>query len=170
MKNGKPVFQTMKIEGDAVFDKSRRYRYSLSRQWNSELEKAAFIMLNPSRADAEINDPTIRRCISFAQKLGCGSLEVVNLFAYRTAHPEELRACRRPVGKLNDQYICAAAESASIIVVAWGNWGYLHKRNQEVLDMLDSCKRLLCFGTTAQGHPRHPLFLPAQISITELPR
>jgi hypothetical protein len=164
------MFRTTKIEGDAVFDKSRRYRYSLSRFWNRELDKAVFIMLNPSKADADINDPTIRRCISFAQKMGCGSLEVVNLFAFRTAYPEELRACRRPVGKLNDQYICSAAESASLIVVAWGNWGYLHRRNEEVLKLLSGSVPVHCFGTTLKGHPRHPLFLPSEISIIELPR
>ena len=155
--------------GDAVFDKSGRYRYSLSRLWSRERSKAAFIMLNPSKADASFNDPTISRCMTLADKMGCGSLEVVNLFAYRTAYPKELRACRRPVGKLNDQYINAAVESASLVVVAWGNWGALHERDQEVLQLISANSHLYCFGITKKGHPRHPLFLPSDTGLITLP-
>lgn len=162
--------QVTKITGDAVFDKSRRYRYSLSRQWNAELPRVVFVMLNPSKADASLNDPTIARCISFADRHGCGALEVVNLFAFRTAYPEELRACRRPVGKLNDQYIAEAAERASIVVVAWGNWGYLHGRDTEVLELIAAKNPLFCFGITLKGQPRHPLFLPSDIRLVEFPR
>lgn len=162
--------QLAKIVGDAVFDKSCRYRYSLSRQWNAELPRVAFIMLNPSKADASINDPTISRCISFANRHGCGALEVVNLFAFRTAYPEELRSCRSPVGKLNDQYIQQAVEKASIVVVAWGNWGYLHGRDVEVLGLIGAKHPLFCFGVTLRGQPRHPLFLPSAMRLVELPR
>jgi hypothetical protein len=158
------------IVGDAVFDKTGKYRYSLLRTWNAELSKATFVMLNPSKADATLNDPTISRCITFADKMGCGALEVVNLFAYRTAYPRELRACRRPVGKLNDQYIARAVEKASLVVVAWGNWGRLHGRDREVLQMIASENPLFCFGITGQGQPRHPLFLSYNNELIELPR
>jgi len=156
--------------GDAVFDKSRRYRYSLSRLWDDSRPKATFVMLNPSKADADINDPTISRCISFADRIGCGALEVVNLFAFRTAFPVELRACRRPVGALNDQYIDAAVRSSYLVVVAWGNWGYLHGRDVEVLQRISNLKQLHCFGVTLRGQPRHPLFLPSQSEILKFPR
>ena len=158
------------IVGDAVFDSSGKYRYSLSRLWNAEGKRAVFVMLNPSKADATLNDPTISRCITFANRMGCGSLEVVNLFAFRTAYPKELRACRRPIGKLNDQYIAAAVEMASLVVVAWGNWGRLYGRDQEVLQLIKSKNTLLCFGITGQGQPRHPLFLPSDIELIELLR
>src|SRR5690348_4261255 len=134
MKNGETLATS--FVGDAVFDKTRKYRYSLSRLWQPDRPKAAFVMLNPSKADASLNDPTISRCISLADRMSCGSLEVVNLFAFRTAYPEELRACRRPIGKLNDEYIGAAVENASLVVVAWGNWGYLHNRDEEVLQLI----------------------------------
>ena len=159
-----------KMIGDAVFDRSRKYRYLLSRQWNCQKDKAVFVMLNPSKADATVNDPTISRCISFAEKMGCGSLDVVNLFAFRTAYPKELKACPKPVGRLNDQYIAGAVEKASLIVVAWGNWGRLHDRDQEVLDLIALRRPLLCFGTTREGQPRHPLFLPAATELVEMPR
>ncbi len=156
--------------GDAVFDKSGKYRYLLSRTWSDEGKKAVFVMLNPSSADASLNDPTISRCIGFAERLGCGSLQVVNLFAYRTAYPKELRVCRSPVGALNNQYIRGAVEAASLVVVAWGNWGRLHGRDKEVLQLIAGRTSLHCFGVTGQGHPRHPLFLPYDIQLIELIR
>lgn len=62
-------------------------------------------MLNPSKADASIDDPTLRRCISFAKFWDYGSLIVVNLFAFRTASPLELKKVDDPVGKQNDRYL-----------------------------------------------------------------
>lgn len=46
-----------------------------------------FIMLTPSTADADTDDPTIRRCIGFAKSSGFGGLYVGNLFAYRSTQP-----------------------------------------------------------------------------------
>ena len=54
------------------------YRYLLWRECNTSNKTVSFIMLNPSRADAGVNDPTITRCINFAQSWGYGRLEVVN--------------------------------------------------------------------------------------------
>ena len=76
------------MQGGAVI--TGDYRYLLWREWNSDRavprlqrdrQTVSFIMLNPSRADAEVNDPTITRCINFALSWGYGRLEVVNLFA-----------------------------------------------------------------------------------------
>ena len=75
----------------AVIDKTEKYRYSLLREWDDTRHKCLFIMLNPSTADASRDDPTIRRCIAFAKREGCGGLHVVNLFAYRATDPVELR-------------------------------------------------------------------------------
>ncbi len=77
------------------------YRYLLWREWNSSSKTVSFIMLNPSRADAEINDPTITRCINFAQAWNYDRLEVVNLFAYRTSSPSKLKQVVEPIGKDN---------------------------------------------------------------------
>jgi hypothetical protein len=48
------------------------YRYSLS-IWSDRLPRIGFIMLNPSTADATKNDPTIRRCINFADNSASSS-------------------------------------------------------------------------------------------------
>ena len=67
----------------AVLDKTGQYRYWLWRLWDADLPHVCFCMLNPSKADAVTDDPTLRRCINFAKSWGYGSLSVVNLFAYQ---------------------------------------------------------------------------------------
>ncbi|MCP2728314.1 DUF1643 domain-containing protein [Limnofasciculus baicalensis] len=137
------------------------YRYSLWREWDTNAPRVAFVMLNPSRADATNDDPTLRRCINFAQSWGYGSLEVVNLFAYRASKPAELKKVTDPVGSENDHYLEKAIKSADKIIVAWGNHGILRHRYKVVLNMLAGLDglQLYCLGTTKKGHPRHPLYL-----------
>ena len=81
----------IEVRKGAVIDPTGLYRYSLWREWNPDAAQITFIMLNPSRADATNDDPTIRRCINFASSWGYGYLEVVNLFAYRTSHPQQFK-------------------------------------------------------------------------------
>lgn len=142
----------------ATFDRSRRYRYRLWRRW-SEAPLAGFVMLNPSTADERTNDPTIRRCIGFAQAWGCGGLEVVNLFALRTPSPTILLDSRAPIGPANDRYILDAARSCERLVLAWGVHGAAGGRDQEVLALLNH-RELHCLKITRGGHPGHPLYLP----------
>ena len=94
-------------------------------------------MLNPSRADAEVNDPTITRCINFARNWGYGRLKVVNLYAYRTSKPSLLKQAAKPIGRDNDRYIIKSVEKSvashsrmrSRIVLAWGNHGIWRQQN-----------------------------------------
>ncbi|MCB0280523.1 MAG: DUF1643 domain-containing protein, partial [Calditrichaeota bacterium] len=82
----------------ARFSRDRRYRYALWRTWADGNDSVLFIGLNPSQADEKENDPTIRRCISFAQDWGFSGCIVVNLFAYCTAYPGELKTIADPIG------------------------------------------------------------------------
>lgn len=154
------------IESGATFDRTRKYRYKLWRKWNEKLPNVVFLMLNPSKADAEKNDQTIRTCIGMATRFGFGSLEVVNLFAFCATYPEELRAAKNPIGKLNDKYILDAVSSAEQVILAWGNHGDIRGRSAEVLDLIsDYEEKLLCLGATKNAHPRHPLYVPAHIKL-----
>jgi hypothetical protein len=71
------------LERDAVISNCRQYRYLLRRTRDAVKPRARYVMLNPSTADADIDDATIRSCIRLAKGLGYGSFEVVNLFASR---------------------------------------------------------------------------------------
>lgn len=146
------------MERDATFDSAKIYRYSLWRRWNNEAPKITFVLLNPSQADAERDDPTLRRCIGFAKDWGYGSLEVVNLFAFRSPTPQTLRSATDPIGPECDRYLLAAATTAQQIIVAWGNWGQLHQRDRTALQLLAPYSPLYCLGLNRTGHPRHPLY------------
>ena len=144
----------------AVIDKAGLYRYSLWRDWDMEKPKLVFIMLNPSKADANIDDPTLRRCINFANSWDFGSLIVVNLFAYRSASPLDLRQVDDPIGSQNDRYLKKAIKSADRVVVAWGNNGKLMQRDRLVLELLSKHNvQPHCLGITKAGYPRHPLYV-----------
>ncbi len=147
------------MEGGAVIEGD--YRYRLWREWDSNSKTVSFIMLNPSRADAKINDPTITRCIKFAQDCGYGRLEVVNLFAYRTPHPSLLKQAAEPIGKDNEQYVLETVEWSECVILAWGNNGTWQQQDLYVLQLLKNYTHLYCFGITKKGCPRHPLYLPS---------
>lgn len=156
------------MEAGAIFDETHAYRYLLWRRWQASGSTVAFILLNPSTADAQHNDPTIRRCLQFAIDWGFGSMEVVNLFAYRTPHPSHLKAARQPVGPETDRYLLQSVTKASQIIVGWGNWGTLLDRDQTVLALLQSMP-LCCLGTNRSGQPRHPLYTKRDLQPTHYP-
>jgi hypothetical protein len=97
-----------------------KFRYRLFRKWGCG-SPLLFVMLNPSTADGEKDDATIRRCLRFAMAHDFGELEVVNLFAYRATDPKELRRAGYPVGPENDQHITDAVREAAAVCLAWGS-------------------------------------------------
>jgi hypothetical protein len=114
------------MKRDAMISGCGRYRYRLSRHWGSGPE-AAFIMLNPSTADAHIDDPTIRRCIGFARHWSMGSLYVGNLFAVRATRPADMMRVVNPVGPDNFTHLHwmgdRAAKNGSVVVCGWRAYG-----------------------------------------------
>ncbi|MBD2499960.1 DUF1643 domain-containing protein [Anabaena azotica] len=156
------------IESDAKFDDNnkRKYRYLLRRKWNVDLPQVTFVMLNPSKANEKDEDPTLRRCIGYADYWGYGSLEVVNLFAYIATNPRDLRQADDPVGSENNSYIQLAAKRASRIILAWGANEYLEKnreREKEVISLIYGQQPLYCLKLTKYGYPHHPLRLSKDI-------
>lgn len=139
----------------------KKYRYLLWRKWDFSLPCVVWIMLNPSTADANKDDATIRRCIGFAQRWGFGGIDVVNLFAYRATNPRDLFEAGDPVGPENDSMINAMLEGRNddLFMAAWGCFPkYLGNRDKDVLDLLKS-RRVECLGVTKEGYPKHPVYL-----------
>lgn len=150
----------------AVNDPTGLYRYSLLRKWGNS-KRLLFILLNPSTATAEVDDPTIERCIDFAIKWEYNNLEVVNLFAFRTKNPNDLYKKTGPiVGPKNDYYIKKAIKRADKIILAWGNHGDLHNRGKIVLKLIQNeinNKEVNCLKITARNHPQHPLYINSMV-------
>lgn len=155
---------------DAMVSPCGRYRYALNRVWDDAFtRKTPFVVigLNPSTADATTDDPTIRRCVSFAKREDCGRLVMLNLFAWRATNPAELARAEDPVGPENDSFLDAELLDKAVVVAAWGAHPFAVKRAAEVADRFPD---LLCFGTTKAGHPKHPLYLRADTPLVPLAR
>jgi hypothetical protein len=156
----------------ATFSACRTYRYALWRAWDFQKPTLIVIGLNPSTADEYQDDPTIRRCISFAKREGCGRYVMLNLFGLRATDPKVMKAHREPIGPDNDAAIAAwAAFGNSRIVVAWGVHGTWHNRAAQVCRVLRSLDvHLECFGRTKDGCPKHPLYLPNAAALVRYRR
>jgi hypothetical protein len=173
---------------------SGKYRYLLWREWRGthapnnwrwlgakdgagielgEPKSCLFIMLNPSTADGNTDDPTIRRCVSFAKQWYFERLEVVNLFAYRATNPKELLALNGsddPVGTDNQHFIERAVAHAGLVVCAWGEHGTHLGQDETVRGWLWD-KRLphMALGFTKSGQPRHPLYVKSTAELQRMP-
>lgn len=149
-----------------------KYRYSLGRRWDRALPMLVFIMLNPSTADARVDDATIRRCVAFAKRDNYGAVLVHNLFALRATKPKALWLSPDPIGPDNDLHLSKLAGWAGTIVCAWGVQQHpkFMERARHVVHNLrasPAVERLHCLGTTKEGHPRHPLYLSKETEIEE---
>lgn len=150
------------METSAELSECRLYRYALWRRW-SPGNQVLFIMLNPSTADETIDDPTIRRCISFAESWGFGALTVANLFAFRTPSPAELQTADDPIGPENDAWLERLQQESQLTVAAWGNHGRLLNRSATIRPLLHAPRTL---GLTQRGEPRHPLYVAGDTEPT----
>lgn len=156
-----------KMIRDAVLSDDHQYRYRLERSW-AEGDQVTFVMLNPSTADANEDDPTLRRCVGFARAWGYAGLSIVNLYAYRATNPAELWRTSDPVGPDNDTYLRTAGVSGDLLVAAWGG-NAKSQRVQEVVS-LPGFERINYLRLTQAGQPSHPLYLPKDLTPTPWPR
>lgn len=177
---------------DPVFERSSgaiisgSYRYLLWRRWQvsfgTDLNRMmVWVMLNPSTADAHVDDPTIRKCIGFAKRRDFAGIIVTNLFAYRATDPKELRKVSDPIGPKNLAYlhdvVSWAAQRGHPVYVGWGRRGgkLAEEASKNLTEMTryQSLIKLRCFGKNADGSPKHPLMLayktPTESFLTSHP-
>lgn len=163
-----PRFCKGAVIASAVLSDCEKYRYSLSRVWDDNKPRVLFIMLNPSTADAEKDDPTIRRCIGFAKDWGYGGIYVVNLFALRATNPKDLLKAPFVVGVENEKWFRRMSALAHLVVCAWGN-GAIVDKLQKRLDhtwkpLSWISKPLHYIELSNDGTPKHPLYLPKHLT------
>ena len=148
------------MEREAVISACGRYRYLLRRAWDHGKPRALFVMLNPSTADAEVDDATIRSCIRLSRSLGYGSFEVVNLFGFRATDPNALGTADNPVGPDNDRIAEAAITRCDVGICAWGAHWSAAGRSRRLFEMITAARpAAYCFGATKSGAPKHPLYI-----------
>lgn len=154
--------------GAAVLSADGLYRYRLTRTWDEESPVLAWVMLNPSTADATADDPTIRRCVGFARTWGYGGIVVVNLFACRATDPEQIGRFADPIGPDNDAHLVDVARQHCTIA-AWGAsvpHYWRHRPPAIVAQLQEADVALHHMGLTKNGSPRHPLYLAGATTPT----
>ena len=147
------------VSGTARFSEDGRYRYTLRRWWHGGGRTAVFVGLNPSKAGADRDDLTIRKCIGFATTWGCSEIFMLNLFALIATDPEELFSSLDPSGPENkywiDQTFALHSDPNNILVAAWG----AHKMAETPGCKLEHelrPRKMVCLGKTKDGSPKHP--------------
>lgn len=142
----------------AVISDCGLYRYQLLRDVGEDKRCLTFIMLNPSTADAETDDATIRKCIKFCKRMGYGKLQVLNLFALRATDPAALKKARDPVGDKNWEIVRTLVRLSDYVICAWGTHGTFGRQNEKMIEALKH-HDLYCLALTKDGHPKHPLYI-----------
>lgn len=176
------------VSGDGI------YRYSLWREWRGthdranwrwfgckdgagaemgEPKAAVFVMLNPSTADGARDDATIRKCVAFCRRWRYERLEVVNLFAFRSRHPKDLLAMLArgdPIGPRNQESVERACRKAGVIVCGWGaNVERMQSWFVENVRGWIGDRPTFALGFTKDGHPKHPLYVPLDVTLSPMP-
>jgi len=162
------------MSATVIFSNCQRYRYVLERDLVEPLlmpkvpSVCAFVGLNPSTADEKDDDPTIRRCKSFARTFGFSRLRMLNLYAWRSTDPRALAKADDPVGPENDAHLLAGTADAGLILCAWGV-NAKEEREAHVVRLLRAAGRNLRVlrWTPVTQKPEHPLFVPGD--VTPLP-
>lgn len=160
------------MQKSAFISECGQYRYELTRTWLTGGKNIAFIMLNPSTADADNDDPTMNRVISFCQKWGFGSVTVGNLFALRATNPKDLYFHPDPIGEQNDWQLQRIIRKSEAVICAWGSHGHYKDRAHDVFHKIDKPKYYL--DLTIFNEPKHPLYikgdtLPKSFSLFQKP-
>ena len=142
----------------AKFSIDKKHRYELSRHWDLSKSDILFIMLNPSIANEDIDDPTIKRLISFTREFKYDGFFVANLYTYITPYSKTLDTS---IGltKLNLKTIKNLVNKVDEVIYAWGN---SIKEPQELKNLVKNPK---CFGKNLNGTPKHPLYLSSNSKL-----
>lgn len=155
----------------ATFDVSHKFRYKLWRIWDSERPKITFIGLNPSTADQDTNDPTMRRLINFCSRNNYGGLYMTNLFSVIATDSKELKQLTNPVDYpeiKNTKTIYTIQDCAKLsdkVVFCWGRSKYHPSMINHCLKIIETFPDAYCFGFNSDGSPKHPLYLKNEYMV-----
>lgn len=156
----------------AVISPCGKYRYLLRRGNEGVPHRTlGFIMLNPSTADANVDDPTIRKCMKYANREFYDGIIVANIFALRATNPKELYVSHDPIGPDNSTYIHTVATSCTDVVCAWGNQNIVTPSlTEEIIKVLGKLDvRVWCLGRNKNGSPKHPLYVRGDKPLESFP-
>jgi hypothetical protein len=159
------------LSSDAYFSACGQYRYWLARRLSMGERAIAFVGVNPSTADATLDDPTIRRCVGFARRWGYDWYYMLNVCAYRSTDVRALKRVDDPIGPLNWEYMTSIMGKCEVVVAAWGRTVKLPNATARtyaarILDRSET----RCLGQNDDGSPKHPLYIPYEQPLLSVTR
>lgn len=148
----------------AVISQCGLYRYRLDRDVQAEGKVFAFFGVNPSTADADLDDATVRKWRGFTLRNGGRKFIVGNVFSFRATDVKVLRKTLITMGPDHRRHLEAIIQEADILVPCWGSsdkldYGHVLYMRNLMIQLLESGKPVLHFGLTKSGEPKHPLML-----------
>jgi hypothetical protein len=149
------------MPNECIFSHDRNHRYTLIHRWDELLNPGhgiAWICLNPSTADENQLDPTLRRIRDFSATWGYSFFVMLNLFAWRATQPADMKRTTDPIGPDNDRLIAHWSRKVDRVMLGWGEHGTHLGRDQQVLAYLDR-RKTFCLERNASGQPKHPLYV-----------
>lgn len=164
------------MRGDAEFSICGKYRTVLTRRWDNGLcgwiPFMLWVGMNPSTAEADVDDPTIRREIGFTERLGYYAYVKCNVLDYRATNPKSLLDDGVvPCSPKNHRTIRQLADEADLVVAAWGVLPKPLRHHAVALenDLRGDGVSLLCLGKTKDRAPRHPLYVKSSKALEPYP-
>lgn len=161
---------TLLTHSSASISADGHFRYCLRRRWKTLGPNLCFLMLNPSKADAHQDDPTVRRCMAIARRMDYAGIVIVNLFAFRSTDPNVLQDNSLYIGQMNMYHIQEAVDYVDKVICSWGVHPIANNQARRVGTILDKAgmsDKLYCLRMTSNGYPMHPLF--ADSSLIPIP-
>ena len=165
---------TLLVQKSAIISPCGTWRYELRRVWDDSLPPLVMGALNPSKADALIDDPTAIRVWRRGERLGCGSIIMWNLGAGRATDPADWMRMPDPIGPENDDHIrrilTECRDRNGIAVVGWGAGGG-HRSRDKIACLIakEVGVTFKCLGATKWGQPRHPLYIANDQPLVDWP-
>ena len=130
------------------------------------------IGLNPSTANKEHGDPTMKKVLGFARHNGFDGYVMLNIYPQRATNPNDLHlACNNQLHQTNLSVIKKLVEKEKYIEILFAFGDNISKRDyllpclKDIYDVIKSHVGCLAFPMTMQlgeltkkGFPRHPLY------------
>ncbi len=154
------------LASDARVSACKQFRYTLERRWGGRNRPAhedtvLWCALNPSVADTNLDDPTVRKVCEFSRRWGFAAMMLVNMFAFRATKPKDLVKAKDPIGPENDDIVSQALMDHDNVILCWGAQPLARQRLPWLAGTLTLLgRRTQCLGVTQDGSPLHPLMQP----------
>lgn len=160
----------------ACFSEDLTYRYTLRLNYHASLLRPAgsdcitVILKNPSSADEQKADATIRKVETYVYKHfpRAGSLQILNIFALRATDVKEVNVLLSAhdsayiTGPDNDRHFIEALKGTDNLICAWGNANGIHAKTYdarvlEVKALIKKHYKGQCFRVTGKKPTKQPL-------------